>query len=711
MRFHLRIFLGVLLLGTPLPTLCFGQFQAPTKEELSMTSDPKAPGADAVYLFREEREDDPDHFRSVYGRIKVLTEKGKEAATIHGMYKKNFIYQAKGNGGSTSSVSTQNFFDAPNLVHAGQDQPWDLDIASGRIEIGSLQARTIHPDGTIVPLTGKTSEILHFSKDSKTANRINFTFDLPAVEVGSILEFYYQVRYDRFLAPPEWQIQQPYFVHHAKYMFIPAEQFSPQHTMGGVGVNSSQMKGKHDDIYTDLRAFSVLPTGKVLVKDPAGNYALEFTDIPALPVEAFAPPATTQSYRTSFYYLYTGDEKEFWRKELQYWIKDLGPYIAPNAHIQQAVSEQVAETDSPLDKAKKLYAFVQKLENTDLLGKDSTAFENDTVPKGSVDAVLQRKSGNSKEIAMLYLALVRAAGLTARPVRIASRDYQIFTSSFLSTDQLDSVLVGVTVDGKEIFVDPGEKSAPFQTLRWSHAGAGGIAFSANGKIEIVVTPLQLNTDNTAIQVGLLTVGPAGELNGKLKVGFIGQQAMELRQLAIKSGPDAAKARVDEWLAREVPDGVEAKVDHFAGLENPNQQLVAMVPISGSLASKNPGRISLPRLFFQSKAANPFPVEAHRILPVDMQFAAQEQEQITYTFPAGYTLEAAPQDTKFALEEDAVYQLRSKVTPNSITTARILSRGFTLLEAKQYDQLRDFYQKVLTSDRQQLVLVASKTTGN
>ena len=711
MRFHIRLFLGVLLLGTALPTASYGQFQAPTKEELSMTSDPKAPGADAVYLFREEREDDPSHFRSVYARLKVLTEKGKEAATVHGMYKKNFVYQASGNGVSNSSSSTQNYFDAPTIAHSGQDQPWDLDIASGRIEIGSFQARTIHPDGTIVPLTGKPSELLHFSKDPKSANRVNFTFNMPAVEVGSILEFYYQVRYDRFLAPPEWQIQQPYFVHRAKYMFIPAVQFSPQRTLGGSGVSASQMKGKHDDIYTDLRASSILPPGKILAKDPAGNYALDLTDIPALPAEAFAPPATAQSYQSSFYYLYTPDEKEFWRKELQYWTKDLGPYIAPNPQLQQVVAEQVAGTDTPLEKAKKLYAFVQKLENTDLLGKDSTAFENDTVPKGSVDEVLQRKSGNSKEIAMLYLALVRAAGLSARPERIASRDYQIFSSAFMSTDQLDSILVGVTIDGKEIVLDPGEKAAPFQTLRWSHAGAGGVAFSPNGKIEIVVTPLQLNTDNTAIRVGTLTVGPGGELAGNLKVGFIGQQAMELRQLAIKAGPEAAKARVDELLAREVPEGIAAKVDHFSGLDNPNQQLVALVPINGALASHDPNRITLPRLFFQSKAVNPFPAEASRVLPVDMQFAAQEQEQITYNFPAGHTLETTPQDTKFALEEDAVYQLRSKVTPNSITTARILSRGFTLLDARQYDQLRDFYQKVLTADRQQIVLVAAKTTGN
>ena len=37
----------------------------PTKEELEMTSDPKVPGADAVYLYREEKTDDNLHYHSL----------------------------------------------------------------------------------------------------------------------------------------------------------------------------------------------------------------------------------------------------------------------------------------------------------------------------------------------------------------------------------------------------------------------------------------------------------------------------------------------------------------------------------------------------------------------------------------------------------------------------------------------------------------------
>ena len=57
-------------------------FQQPTPEELKMTSDPTAPGAPAVYLFRQETSDDYLHKLSLYARIKILTEKGREYGDV-----------------------------------------------------------------------------------------------------------------------------------------------------------------------------------------------------------------------------------------------------------------------------------------------------------------------------------------------------------------------------------------------------------------------------------------------------------------------------------------------------------------------------------------------------------------------------------------------------------------------------------------------------
>src|SRR5580693_6679650 len=76
----------LLLFAIASPTVVLAQFQQPTDEELKMTADPKAPGTAAVYLNVVESTDDTLHIHSFYARIKVLTEKGKELATVGILY-------------------------------------------------------------------------------------------------------------------------------------------------------------------------------------------------------------------------------------------------------------------------------------------------------------------------------------------------------------------------------------------------------------------------------------------------------------------------------------------------------------------------------------------------------------------------------------------------------------------------------------------------
>jgi hypothetical protein len=53
-------------------------------------------------------------------------------------------------------------------------------------------------------------------------------FTLPSVEVGSILEYTYQIQNDDYIySEPHWEIQRPYFVHKAHYSFTPFKAFLP----------------------------------------------------------------------------------------------------------------------------------------------------------------------------------------------------------------------------------------------------------------------------------------------------------------------------------------------------------------------------------------------------------------------------------------------------------------------------------------------------
>jgi hypothetical protein len=67
-----------LLALAPLSAFGFPDWQQPTSDGLTMTSEPAPANVPAVYLFREATVNNDFHMHSMYARIKILNEKGKE---------------------------------------------------------------------------------------------------------------------------------------------------------------------------------------------------------------------------------------------------------------------------------------------------------------------------------------------------------------------------------------------------------------------------------------------------------------------------------------------------------------------------------------------------------------------------------------------------------------------------------------------------------
>ncbi len=630
------------------PLLSHAQFQQPTDDELKMTSDPEAPGADAVYLYYEETANDPVHYRSVYARIKVLTEKGKDLATVQIAYQK------------------------------------------GDVKITAIKGRTIHPDGTIVPLDVKPEDLMIFKTGDTQVQKKVFT--LPSVEVGSILEYRYDVDYDDNLySSPDWKIQGQYFIHKAHYQFT-AETV----------LTLADQRGR---IITKLAWSPHLPAGAKLQPSVNDSFSLDLTDIPPAPDEEWMPPVESLLYRVDFFYTYANDSTSFWSGEIKDWSKDVDKFAEPSNTIKDAVSGLIAPTDSDLDKAKKLYDAVQALDNTDFSREKSASELRELKIKATKRAedTWSQKSGSGDDIAMLYLSMLRAAGLTAYAVRVVDRDRAIFDPTYFSLNQLDSTLVGLSTGGKEILLDPGEKMCPFQTVSWRHSDAGGVGESPRGP-SFIVTPTQQYAENSTTRLGDVYVDAQSGITGRVNLIFVGQAALHWRQRALEEDDTELKKEFDrEELEGDVPDGVEAHVNHFLGLTDPYSNLMAVVDVKGSLGTVTAKRLILPGFFFETRGRVPFVNEEKRVEDVDMHFGRRVTDEITYHLPDGATVEGAPQDASIPWPSHAILVAKSAIQPGQITIRQALLVGFTFAKPEEYPDLRAFYQKVAATDQEQLVL--------
>jgi transglutaminase-like putative cysteine protease len=397
-------FLSLSLLSLSiLPVTAFAaDWQQPTPEELKMTAEPAAPNADAIYLYREDSTDNKLHMEAVYVRMKILRDEGKKYADV------------------------------------------ELNGASRVFQITDIQGRTIHSDGTVIPFTGKPYEKLIVR--TKTLQYKAKVFSLPEVETGSILEYRYKLRYDdNRLLSPEWDVQHSLFVRKAHFRYVPTDHEVISHIDKGSATSS-------------LAYSQLLPQGAKVVYSQ-GIYDLNVENVPGLPKEEYEPPMQAFAYRVRFYYTSKHSSQEFWDSYGKTWSHDIDKFAAPSSAITAAANELTSGATTQDEKLNKLYDAVMKLDNTRYSrehSNDEDRAEGVKRIKSAAD-VLALKRGSPDDLAMLFLALARAAGFHAEAMAVVSRDRDFFQQNYLDGDQFDDLIVFVTVDGKERAFDPGER--------------------------------------------------------------------------------------------------------------------------------------------------------------------------------------------------------------------------------------------------------------
>ena len=222
-----------------------------------MTSEPKAPGAPAIILFRQVDRDDRGHtaHEDVYFRIKILTEEGRKYADI----------------------------EIPFWKEQGS--------------IVNIHARTIGPDGTIVNFSGKA-----FDKSIVKARGVKYlakTFTLPDVQVGSILEYYYTTDLsEHFLFDSRWILSDELFTRNAKFSLQAVYQ----------RLCSLALRW----------TWNRLPPGTAQPAEAPNHVInLEASNIPAFQTEDYMPPENEMKSRVDFIYSEDAFEKDtdkYWKK-------------------------------------------------------------------------------------------------------------------------------------------------------------------------------------------------------------------------------------------------------------------------------------------------------------------------------------------------------------------------------------------------------------
>lgn len=667
-RHIVKMLLLTLLLATVLPLAHADDWITPTPEELSMTSQPQVPGASAVYLNYEEIARDDLHDFSVYARIKVLSEAGKDRGNVE-------IKYASWREGASFTI-------------------------------GDVRGRTIHSDGTIIPFTGKPYQKLIMKTNGvKVMSKV---FSLPDVQVGSIIEYRYNIRYDdQYFVPPSWYIQTDLFTRKAHYVWRP----TTHDLMNDRGMVNS------------IGWFPILPEGAKLnhTELPATTFNgqqqifdLNVENVPPAPHEDYMPPITSLTFRVLFYYSTYRNMDEFWSKEGKNWDKGRNKFIGPGHGVEAEVQQLVAASDTPDQKLRKIYAFVMTLENTTYT-RERTSEEDKAQGFKEVkdtDDVLALKRGNDDQLTDLFVAMARAAGMKAYIAAVTDRDRSIFIKQFLSLGQLDDYVAIVNMDGKDEYFDPGSRYCPYGQLEWKHTMASGIRQTEKGS-DFVDTPPDSYKDSRTERIGDLMMDQHGVVTGNIRVTYIGAPALTWRQRSLAGDATSLQHEFQSRMERLVPKGMDVKVVSIDRLTDYEQPLTVNFMIKGPIGEPTGKRLFVPADIFMSNEKPVF-TAVKRDVAVYFDYPHMMQDAVRITYPQGFSVESSPAPDRFQFQNYAGYNVSSVSGASSITFRRNFILGEFVYFPKDYSGLRDFYSRMTTKDQENIVLtttaMAAKSSG-
>jgi hypothetical protein len=618
------------------------EWQPISQDELKMTSVPEAPGAPAVFLYRQVDRDDsgrtPHEYN--YARIKILTEEGRKYADVE-----------------------IPFFKDEGNIH-------------------SIKARTIRPDGSIVNFEGKA-----FDKTIVKAKGLKYlakTFTLPDVQVGGIIEYHYMNDLSEgYVYNSRWILSEELFTKRAKFSLKPNTDFA---------LRWSWPAG--------------LPAGTAQPKNEGGFVRLESQNIPAFQIEDYMPPQNELKFRVDFAYSESDAEKEpdkFWKKQGKKLNDGVESFTGKRKAMEQAVAETVAPNDPPEVKLQKIYAKVQKFRNTSWETEKTEQELKREKQKdiNNAEDLWKRGYGNGRQINWLFLAMARAAGFESYSVYISSRSEYFFNPQLMNPSQLNGDVVLVKLNGKEVYCDPATAFAPFGLLSWPETGVKGLRLDKEGG-SWVTTRLPPSSDSRIERKAGLKLTETGSLEGKLTVTFSGLEALWRRIEERNEDATNRKKFLEDQVKEYIPVGVELDLTNQPDWGGSTPTLVAEFELKVPGWVSGAGRRALvPVGLFSAPEKHAFE-HANRVHAIYFSYPSEKFDDVTIDLPLGWQVNSLPPVQDFDAKA-ALYSLKVENNKGTLHLTRRLNMDLLMVEVKLYPTLRNFFQVVRTGDEQQIVL--------
>lgn len=618
--------------------------------DLALKDNPKAPGADAMILYRNSMVDAQLSSDIEYFRIKIFTQAGTKHADV------------------------------------------EIPFVKGFDDIKDVRARTIRPDGTVMNFEGKP-----FDKTVVKVSGLKYlakAFTLPDVQPGCIIEYKYRDQNDpNFFFNNEWTVQGDLFTRLARFAIKPAAGPQLYYRAFHLPSNISPQKQPNGWYALEIHDLPGIDEEEYMPPEKSLQARVEF----------YYRSANDPEKETS---------DQYWKRIGKSWNEIVDHYVDKKGALASEVSRTVSADDSPETKLRKLYTRAQQVRNLSMEESKSEKEEKAEKIKlnMNVEDVLKHGYGSSRQINYTYIGLLRAAGFDATALYVAPRTGSPFQPQLQDPNQLSADLVWVHAGTKDYFLDPGARFYSFGYLPWIESSALGMRVTKDGGTP-TQTPDQSSTDCIITRTADLTLDDDGAVNGKLAVDFAGE-AGSMRRLDGRNEDEAGRKKsMEDEIKGWLPGGSTFEITSLANWDAIDQALhvegTVKVPGVGTTAGH---RILLPAEIFQDARVKAFQSQKQRVNPIWFNYPSEESDDLKLHMPSGYKADSVPRPTTVK-PGPVFYELSALGAADQVEVKRHLVIGATSFAPSAYPAFRLFFGSVKTNDEAQIVLQATASAKN
>lgn len=391
---------------------------------------------------------------------------------------------------------------------------------------------------------------------------------------------------------------------------------------------------------------------------------------------------------------YTGSMNSWKEYGMFYYNLNKGRDELPEETINK-VKDLTKGLSSPIEKAKVIYEYLQSKTRYVYIGLGIGG--NQPFPAKDVD---EKGYGDCKALTNYTQAMLKEVGVKSYYTLVGSgRDATPVDKSF-PTDYFDHIILCVPMEKDTVWLECTSQTQAFGYISDFTGDRDVLVVTPEGG-KLAHTTVYTQEDNLLNRKGEVHVTPTGDAKATIQTDY-GALQEGARWHYVNESKEVQK----KWFYRII-DIPSFEIEDFS-----LERTKGRVPISKEVLKLNIRKCAFKtgkRLFIKPNLMNkmsyvpPQLEERTQEVYLPSEYDFKDIDVMTYHIPEGYEVEYLPKKVSFS-SRFGEYQVEYKFENNKLVYLRTFKMNKGTYSAESYDELRDFYKKVVKADKVKVVFV-------